>query len=154
MFVNLSPDNMNCVFQGFHKCVYNVCQLITTWSVCFKVYNSIIISHKCVYLVCQLIIWEHECSKVYHSIIATHKMFVNLSSDNMKCVLQGLQFYNHNPSMCLQCLSTYHLATWSVCFKVYNSIITSHKCVYNVCQLIIWEHEVVFQGLQLDNHKP
>ena len=127
-----------------HQCVYNVCQLITwqhelcvsrfttlysqsinvftmfvnlssTWSVCFKVYNSIIISHKCVYLVCQLIMrtWS-----VFQGIIATHKcVFVNLSSDNMKCVLQGLQFYNHNPSMCLQCLSTYHLTTWSVCLR-------------------------------------
>ena len=142
-----------------HQCVYNVCQLITwqhelcvsrflqqclstynhkftynhnpsmclqclstyhltTWIVCFKVYNSIITIHKCVYNVCQLIIWQHEVFVI------------------------SLQFYNHNPSMCLQCLSTYHLTTWIVCFKVYNSIITSHKCVYNVCQLIIWEHEV------------
>ena len=103
---------------------------LTTWIVCFKVYNSIITSHKCVYNVCQLIIWEHEV-----------------------CV-PSLQIYNHNPSMCLQCLSTYHLTTWIVCFKVYNSIITSHKCVYNVCQLIIWQHEVFVQGLQFYNHNP
>ena len=85
---------------------------LTTWSVCFKVYNFIITTHQCVYNVCQLITWQHE-------------------------------LYNHNPSMCLQCL--YLTVKCVFCFKVYNSIITSHKCVYNVCQLIIWQHEVCYK---------
>ena len=116
-----------------------------TWSV-FQVYKFIITTHQCVYNVCQLITWQHELcvsrfATLYSQSINVFTMFVNLSYENMKCV-PSLQIYNHNPSMCLQCLSTYHLTTWRVCYKVYNFIITTHQCVYNVCQLIIWEHEV------------